>query len=199
MRTARFAIAALALVVLASACSSEPEAVEPIAVPTGSVAPTPGPSIYPVPGEEESPAPEQPTQTTGSPEPVEIRGESTATVTGSEGINLALDFDSIDPYSYYGGAGGESGLTFMSGPNVLSIGGTLRKGPQKTSPTAALTLHAPGDADQPTLNFISGNGSCVINLVEAGANGFSGTYRCARVKVEKGFFVTLSGTFSGEL
>jgi len=126
-----------------------------------------------------------------------MAGTGNAKVTTGDGQVIDLNFSVMDPYSYYGGATGESSLNFLDiDGDSLAIGGGLREGTQKTSNDVALSLVVLDAGGEP-LSLTSGNGSCRITITTANNKVIEGSFRCPDVKVGKGTVLDATGTFSG--
>lgn len=187
--------------IVATACSTTQEVSLPDA-DDRSVSPSPSgsPTIFtPSPGKRGSSDPSSPL-----PPPtntIQYEGTGSTKLTREDGETVDLSFDTMGAYSYYGGAKGLSGLVFnnIDDGNTLSVGGILKKGPQKTSTDASLSLFIAGKDGEDDVSFVSGDGACVINLIEATANEFSGTFRCPKAPLTEDETVTVSGSFSGTL
>jgi hypothetical protein len=125
-----------------------------------------------------------------------MSGSSAARVGGA--VDLSLDFQAMDPYSFWSGIGGQSSISFI-GPSggSLSIGGLLQRGSQRTSSKVALSLS--GSLDKTPFVFNSGDGSCRITVTDATDVGLEGSFRCDHAKISTGLTVTIAGTFSGSM
>jgi len=185
------------LVAITAGCSkaetiSAPSATSPS--PVASPAPS-GPSIYPAPSS--SPAPYSP------PSPISMQGSSAAHVQGPGGIDVDLQFNTMDPYSFYAGPRADSSLVFTDAQgNTLSLGGVVQKGTFKTSDSFGLALAVSGQPVGPLI-LTSGDGTCRITVDTATTwkttSKIEGSFACTGLVARKGILVDATGTFSGSM
>ena len=187
---------------LAACTSTETVGSLPSPVPAGSVAlPSSSSSVSPVEGQP-STAPSGATSVAPviplpSPDPNSMSGNSNANVTTPDGQQLNLAFVAMDPYSFYGGPGSNSTLTFLDqGANSLTIGGYVGKGSYKTSADLGLSLTILS-AGKP-INLTSGNGSCRITYTQVDKKVVAGSFKCPDVKLGKNQTMDANGTFTGQ-
>jgi len=193
------ACAALAAVV---GCSHTDTASAPSPPSASQTVPPSGGSIYPVPTKSSSPAP--------SPNP--MHGSSSAKIEGPEGLDLSLNFNTLDPYSFYAGPGSSSSLAFMDlfmgeVRGTLTLGGTVEKGTFKTSPDFGLTMFVTGHPPIDPITITSGDGRCRVTIDTATTwrttSTVAGSFRCndvvggRDVAAGKNVLVSVTGTFTG--
>ena len=186
---------------LAACTSTETVGSLPSPGPAGSVAlPSTSSPVSPVAGQP-STAPSGATSVAPviplpSPDPNSMSGNGNANVTTPDGQQLNLAFVAMDPYSFYGGPGTNSTLTFLDqGGNALTIGGYVGKGSFKTSSDIGLALTILS-AGKP-INLTSGNGSCRITYTQVDKKVVAGSFKCPDVKLSKNQTMDANGTFTG--